>query len=430
MNHPYPALDPDTDCSLGALRNLIGTNADGQAVGAYGEFTLGSHFQPILSVAHARPVGYEALMRPVDGSGRAIPPTHLLALQETFAEKLLLDRLSRVVHVDNFLRLGATNQWLFVNVQPEVFIRSLHHGRFFPDLFASRAITPGQIVIEVLEQAVADDSRWTEAVAGFRALGCLIALDDFGAGHSNFDRVWTIRPDIVKIDRQLVARGAREPALRRAVPEIVSLLHEAGALVVMEGIETEDEAMLAMDSDTDFVQGWYFGRPGLKAADAPAARRQIEDLWQRFRASVAPQIDRHRRSIAPYQNAIGHACSLMEAGMPVLPACAGFLDLPDALRCYLLDEDGMQEAPNMEAPGLRAVIDPRYAPLGEAKGASWARRPYFRRALEYPGKVQVSRPYLSLADARPCVTLSMHVRTAQGVRVLCGDIAWTDPATR
>ena len=91
--------------------------------------------------------------------------------------------------------------------------------------------------------------------------GFLVAVDDFGAGHSNLDRLLTLRPDIVKLDRSLI--HAHQPDLRESVmPKLVSLLHEAGMLVVAEGIETEEDLLLAARSGVDFVQGFLFGQPG------------------------------------------------------------------------------------------------------------------------------------------------------------------------
>ena len=69
-------------------------------------------------------------------------------------------------------------------------------------------------------------------------------------------------------------------------------------------------------------------------------------------------------------------------------------------------------------------MDPRFRPLGLASDARWARRPYFRRALEEPGVTQITRPYLSLHGARMCVTLSVACATPAGLRVLCADIDW------
>src|SRR5215510_15562581 len=83
---------------------------------------------------------------------------------------------------------------------------------------------------------------------------CSSDLDDFGAGYSNFDRIWRLRPDIVKIDREMTRRVTVEPLARRMFTGIISVLHEAGALVCVEGIETEAEALCAIDANADLIQ--------------------------------------------------------------------------------------------------------------------------------------------------------------------------------
>ena len=70
-----------------------------------------------------------------------------------------------------------------------------------------------------------------------------------------------------------------------------------------------------------------------------------------------------------------------------------------------------------------------YKRQGLPSEARWARRPYFRRALDEPGVVQMTRPYLSLHGPRMCVTLSVAVPVAGRLQVLCVDIDWvSDPA--
>ncbi|MBX9630899.1 MAG: EAL domain-containing protein [Burkholderiales bacterium] len=424
MNNLAVPGDWPSTCDFAAVERLVSRTGGPWTTGRYQRFDLQSHFQPIFSLAHGRIVGFEALLRGLNPAREPVAPHQLLATPRSFAERLLLDRLACAVHLENFQALGRPTDWLFVNVHPEVFIQSPQRGTYLRDLLDARGFAGRRLVVEMLEQSVSDEAALHEAVAFYRSKGCLIALDDFGAGHSNFDRVWSLRPDIVKLDRHMVSQGARDPGVRRVLPGIVSLLHEAGALVVMEGVETRDEAVLAMDCDADFVQGYLFGHPATTVPDPQVSHGTFENLWEEFRAHVRPQMDAYRREIAPYQNALGYAASLMESGMPAHAACNGMLELPDTERCFVLDENGIQLGPNLTPPGRSDRTDGRFNPLGDADGANWSRRPYFRRALEHPGRVQVSRPYLSLAGARPCVTLSMSLRVKGTVRVLCGDVTW------
>ena len=67
---------------------------------------------------------------------------------------------------------------------------------------------------------------------------------------------------------------------------------------------------------------------------------------------------------------------------------------------------------------------PTNAPVEIALAANWSRRPYFRRAIEHPGQAHISRPSLSLANAKSCVTLSIQLRSPDGqLLVLCWDVA-------
>lgn len=424
MNAPYTLASRRNATGLAAIETLLDRDSTGRVTGRFHRHRIDSHFQPIYSLAHGRVVGWEALMRGTDPAGAPAMPPAILALPRDDWEHSQLDCLSRAVHVDNFLSVGPTEGWLLLNVQPETFLQGPWEGTFFEDLFSSRKLPHHRVVLEVLEDAIHDRARIGDAVQFYRDHGCLVAIDDFGAGHSNFDRVWSMRPDIVKLDRQMLLRASEEPRIRRVMPSMVAMLHEAGALVLMEGVETEEQALIALDADVDLAQGYLFGRPARSPVDAPDCTRLFDRLWSRFQTDARNVWMGDRRNMAPYQSEIGLAASDVETGIAPEIACARFLALPRAERCYLLTETGRQTEHRMLAPGTPGHDDARFGHLGNAAGANWSRRPYFRRAIEHPGRVQISRPYLSLATAKSCVTLSIQLRTPAGeLLVLCGDVA-------
>jgi hypothetical protein len=65
-------------------------------------------------------------------------------------------------------------------------------------------------------------------------------------------------------------------------------------------------------------------------------------------------------------------------------------------------------------------------PVADAEGANWMRRPYFRAAMEMPDRVHATKPYLSINEALPSVTISLAVRIGERLCVLCGDIDWAE----
>ncbi|MBS4099178.1 MAG: EAL domain-containing protein [Sulfuricella sp.] len=398
--------------------------ADGRRRGEFLNLSMGSAFQPIISLPHRRAVGYEALLRARAGDGQAVAPPTVFDMAQGESECVFLDRLCRYLHVGNFLASAAApDTWLFLNVNPLVSVQGREHGTFFEEMLAHYGIPAHRIVIEVLEGQIEQEDRLAASVDYYKSLGCLVAIDDFGAGHSNFDRIWRIGPHIVKLDRAMIAQAATNSVVRRLLPRLVSMVHESGSLALMEGIETEEQALISMDAGFDFVQGYYFGRP---ADTIGPLGSEMVDICDRFRSFSDQENQRYRQELHRYETLFGNAARLLGAGRSIEPACRDLLEQPRVERCYLLDMEGRQHGANLAAPDRLRPPNPRFAPLADASGAVWSRKPYFRRAVAAPNQVQISRPYLSITGANMCVTLSILIDTQAGPRIFCLDLDWSD----
>lgn len=393
----------------------------------YRDLTLSSVFQPIFSLSHMRPVGYEALLRAHDARDCPVSPLDVFGSAARQGETLQLDRLTQALHLENFARLGAEREWLFLNVLPASLTDPLQTAALLAAL-RRLGISPRRVVLEVPEQRAEDLDRLADAVRECHAHGFLVALDNFGAGHSNIERIWQLNPDIVKLDRVMLLQHAlhRSSGAGAVLHGLVTLLHEAGKLVLMEGIETEHEAQAAMACEADFVEGHYFGRPAPGLPDAATASTCIADLTERYRQQTELRERRDAQRLAPYVRAFERAAERLAAGEPLEDVCWNFLALDHAARCFLLDASGRQAGRNVVLRVDRATREARFLPLADSQGANWLRRPYFRAAIAEPQRVHVTKPYLSINEAQPCVTLSIAVRVNDALCVLCGDIDWSE----
>ena len=161
---------------------------------------------------------------------------------------------------------------------------------------------------------------------------------------------------------------------------LITLLHESGAMVALEGLAQPEALRWALDTPVDLVSGpavWPWAPPAPTAMGntlaGPAALPAFEQALAALRTSE-----------------------------PLETACATLLYEAGVLRCYVLNDKGEQLTENLSPAGTRS--DPRYWPLAQAERASWAHRPYFRQALAHPGALLVSDPYFSLPDGGPCQT--------------------------
>ncbi len=404
-----------------------GRNGEARSI-VYGDLTLFSAFQPIFSLSHMRAAGYEAVLRAHDGLDRSVSPLDVCGRAARLGDLLALDRLAQGLHLENFCHMQCDREWLFIHVHSTALTDQWQSAALLSEMRRA-GLAPQRVVLQVLEQRDADLKKMAEGIRFFRQSGFLVALDDFGAGHSNIDRIWQLDPDIVKLDRNMVFQASQRPSIARILPGLVSLLHEAGKLVLIKGIESEQEALIAMECNADFVQGTYFSRPIAAAVDAREARQVMNELLSIYRTRTEAREYADATRLAPYIRAFERVAERVCAGEPLDDVCWNFLSLDDAARCFLLDENGLQIGRNVVSLALDASPRrTRFLPMADAEGANWLRRPYFRNAVNAPDQVQVTRPYLSINEANDCVTLSVALSVDGHSCVLCGDIDWDSRA--
>ncbi|WP_417531005.1 EAL domain-containing protein [Marinobacter lipolyticus] len=388
----------------------------------YQGLTLKTALQPIYSLSHKRIIGYEALVRPFDTDNAAVLPIHLFQLPASNAENLLLDRLCRYLHIRNYTGFHDQLNWLFLNVSPQVVTSGTQADSFFGQLLKKTGLPPHRIVIEIVEQPTDDADKLRETVAYYKKLGCLTAIDDFGAGHSNFERIWNLSPDIVKLDRKLLTRATEDDKARHILNGIVSLLHQSGCLVLLEGVETRDQALMAVDAGVDFVQGFYFRRPSIRLEEISSGVADLDVLLNEYKNQSLVTRDPTHQLIHTFSDDFREAITRLNKGVDMQQACLQLLAHPAVSRCYLVDDRGVQIEDTLVSEAIAGNLDPRFRPLESTTSADWYRQQYLRKAIAQPELLQVTTPYLCITGAYMCVTLSLGYYCQGGLRVLCCDL--------
>ncbi len=396
----------------------------------YGGYTVFSVFQPVFSVTHRRAIGYHASLRAHDENGRQVPSGEVFTQAARRGDLLELGRLAESLHLGNFNAFDSQDEWLFLSLHPAALMDTSYGDALLAGLKAL-GLPPQRVVLEVSEQAGGETTRFAEIIDAMRKSGFLIALDGFGVKHSNIDRVWNLRPDIVTLDRCILAQASEHSHIERVLPRLVSLLHESGQLVLMGGLSTEREALIALECNVDFVQGTYFAGPSVEPVKPQVAASAMDALSAALREQKAARERAQQDRLAPYIDALEQASGRLSAGEEPADATRALLALPEAARAFVLDGSGRQTGDNLLPSSSRASQRAKkFRPLLHSEGASWERRPYFIEALRAPGHVHVTPPYLSINEAHLCVTASIATETPRGTQVLCVDINWEVAAHR
>ncbi len=116
---------------------------------------------------------------------------------------------------------------------------------------------------ELIESIFLDELEDQIAVniAHIRDAGIGIEIDDFGSGHASITSLLHLRPDVIKIDRQLVSTIPSSAERRKLIGAIVDMGHSLGVKVIGEGVETKDHAYWLHVLKCDYLQGFGLALP-------------------------------------------------------------------------------------------------------------------------------------------------------------------------
>ena len=227
--------------------------------------TVICHYQPIYHVQSASVTKYESLMRLVDGEGVLHMPSEFIGVAKG---AYLYTQLTQQV-VLNTLAMAALHPDLFFTINIDIEdIEDVGTTVFIIDQLR-RSSCAERITFELVESEELEEN---EMVVSFfmrlKALGCKIAIDDFGSGYSNYGYLLKLGVDVVKIDGSLILGADKDENKRRIVASIIDISHELGMETVTEYVHNKALFDVVVALGTDYVQGSYI---------APAAERILSD---------------------------------------------------------------------------------------------------------------------------------------------------------
>lgn len=237
---------------------------DGSFIGKYMEYKLKSVFQPIYRIQgrQAELTGYEALVRVFDSEKHIIPPDFFASVQPE--DRFFVDWLCRALHLRNFAAGNHGGKQIFVNLTPtsfKNFAKSDQEVSILADRITKLGLHPSQMVCEITEHPVDSLELLGVIAKRFQEVGIRVAIDDFGVGHSDFERVNALQANIVKLDRLWCLEMRQTLATDQLARDMISQFNQMGIDIVYEGVETEADIGFALDTPINYLQGFYLGRP-------------------------------------------------------------------------------------------------------------------------------------------------------------------------
>ncbi len=359
------------------------------------------YYQPIIDLTDGKIKGYEALGRMIS-SGEVVTAGPLISSGSLPQEQALeIDRHIRKLALQKHHE-DSDAGFLTINISP-IWIEKLEENSVVPTItmIEEIGIDPKRIIIEITEIG-GDISKLKRLRALYREYGLKVAVDDFGAGASQLDRVAELEPDFIKLDMGMLKNACKGGFKADVALSLGLLTRRSGCQIICEGVETEEEFHFAIECGADFIQGWIF-HPALKMSistdsTVETTKELKASYLNRKRELVNRAISHNRLIFSTVKNLAEKikACGAMSCEQCLITNRLGCNEIEEAmkigvLRYYICTMDADQVSPNYELSDGKVKLNPDFS------GRNWSHRPYFPLALELrqlkEGRVVLSDPY-------------------------------------
>ena len=217
-----------------------------------------SYFQPITNNDTMEIEKYESLVRLENEDGKILSPWFFL---EVAKESGYYNKITSIVIENYFEALKKTDKDISLNLSA-IDIEDLDIRNRLINLVMTNVDNAHRMVFELLEdEQVKDFEVVKDFISLVKTFGVKIAVDDFGAGVSNFERLLDYQPDILKIDACLIKNIDKDKYSRDVVETIQLFAWKQKIKTVAEFVETPEILQITKDIGINYTQGYLLGKP-------------------------------------------------------------------------------------------------------------------------------------------------------------------------
>jgi diguanylate cyclase (GGDEF)-like protein len=224
---------------------------------ALAENRIVAYYQPIIDNSTKQISKYEALVRLIDVDGTIVPPVKFLEIAK---KSKLYHEITKCVLNQIILQFKDKKEEVSINISYNDIVDIATREFIVQTLEAQNG--QAKIVFEILENDSIEDFEAVKSfVAEVKSHGAKVAIDDFGSGYSNFEVVFNLNVDYLKIDGTLIKNLDRSLNSKLIVETIVGFCKKLNIACIAEFVHSEEISKKVLDIGINFSQGYYFAQP-------------------------------------------------------------------------------------------------------------------------------------------------------------------------
>lgn len=381
-------------------------------------------FQPIMSIATKSIIGFDgiSLGAKVDDNFLDLEKLFEVANQE---DSLIdLDRLIRERIVEDFNKIpGSSDRLLFISIDMSVIEKHVGSGIIF-DLVNRFNIDPKNVVLEIFENNISDIDVLKQFINSYRSKGFLVALA-IGSGFANLDKISHVEPDVIKISEAITKDIAEDFYKQEIFKSLINLSKKISAMVIADGINLEEQAIIAMELGADMLQGNFFGGyDTVNKGLLKSTEQFVNQFGTRYRKYKEEQVEFEKGRQLQYKefvdNVIKELTLVTEKSFD--SKLHELVNKYDAFECvYVLDANGIQITDT--ATHLKNILSQKALIFKPAKkGTDHSLKKYYYFLNNLGLNKYVTDAYISSASGNLCITISeKFITTDKNEYIICID---------
>ncbi len=263
-------------------------------------------------------------------------------------------------------------------------------------------IDPKRVVIEITETK-GDLNILKEIVDRYHQAGLMVAIDDFGAGASQIDRVEALQPDIVKLDMKLFKKASRGGKSADVALSVSSIADRVGCHIVCEGVETEEEFHFGIECGSNHIQGYIFHQAMADTLESESTVNKVRALQKSYLKEKSIKLIIASKQIEKIKRAVFEIRKNYLEGKHL--KVSSNIKSSDIFRYYVCDNQGNQISGNYEISTDSFHEDAR------AATHNLSHRPYFPAFIAENNfsnhNITVSEVYRDVKSRKLCRTYAL-----------------------
>jgi len=307
-----------------------------------------TYFQPVVSISTKSIVGFEAYSKGGGGDVCVIDPAQLFHSDLNPNLKVDVDRLCREKALGQFspIHVNYKEMLLFLNINPAILAHVNIGSQVLQKQVASMGIDVKNIVLECPLGRV-NNEEVLDFACRYKEFGFRIGLDNCSVDDSFNPAIASLKPDYIKVNRSFYAKDVRTDYSATMLGSIIEAADRVGAMVIAQGVESEDDSIRLLTAGVHLQQGYYYTKDEDVTTGDPAKMffQKIFATYDKYKKVKRKLVRRKKERFDMTFKTVNSLCSKF-ANMTedrFEASCLSFVSrFPEVVSIFVLDEAGEQ----------------------------------------------------------------------------------------